>query len=202
MTDQSNSNDGSKCDANVGSRRATLKKMLAGGGAAAAAGALPANWPRPVVDALVLPAHAATSVVLPTHFHGTVTVDLVVSAYPLERVVNALIPPAYARPAPKNAELCIDVSDGGTHFNATVQVEDLDNLTGSGTIDGSKVLLVSQCHSRDLAHVDFSGESNLYIAVTSISATEASFTLSGYLSAAGATIPAAGGCPTPNCGNT
>lgn len=42
-------------------RRRVLKKILAGGGIAAGAAMLPERWTRPVVDAIVAPAHAQGS---------------------------------------------------------------------------------------------------------------------------------------------
>ena len=47
---------------NAESRRKLLKAIAAGSGAILAGKNLPENWARPVVDAVSLPAHAATSV--------------------------------------------------------------------------------------------------------------------------------------------
>jgi len=46
---------------NVGKRRRSLIKALASGGAVVAAGSLPRQWSKPVVDSVMLPAHAQTS---------------------------------------------------------------------------------------------------------------------------------------------
>jgi hypothetical protein len=43
------------------SRRKLLKSIAAGGGAVIAGKSLPENWSRPVVDSVMLPAHAVTS---------------------------------------------------------------------------------------------------------------------------------------------
>jgi hypothetical protein len=44
------------------SRRKLLKSIAAGGGAVIAGKSLPENWTKPVVDSVMLPAHAQTSV--------------------------------------------------------------------------------------------------------------------------------------------
>ena len=44
-------------------RRKTLKKLLVGGGVAAVGSTLPTKWTKPVVDSIILPAHAQTTVV-------------------------------------------------------------------------------------------------------------------------------------------
>jgi len=43
-------------------RRKLLKSVVAGGGAATVAKALPDQWARPVIDAVLLPSHAQTSI--------------------------------------------------------------------------------------------------------------------------------------------
>lgn len=43
------------------SRRKLLKSIIAGGGAAMTAGFVPETWTRPVVESVLLPAHAQTS---------------------------------------------------------------------------------------------------------------------------------------------
>ena len=42
-------------------RRKVLQKILIGGGIAAGSAMLPDKWTKPVVDAIIAPAHAATS---------------------------------------------------------------------------------------------------------------------------------------------
>jgi anaerobic selenocysteine-containing dehydrogenase len=44
------------------SRRKLLKSIAAGTGAVVAGKSLPESWSRPVVDSVMLPAHAATSI--------------------------------------------------------------------------------------------------------------------------------------------
>jgi len=56
-------------------RRAALKKILVGGGIAAGSAMLPERWTRPVVDAIIAPAHAQGSPMEPffTSTAGTFT---------------------------------------------------------------------------------------------------------------------------------
>ena len=42
-------------------RRSVLKRLLVGGGVAATAKMLPDQWHKPVVESVILPAHAGTS---------------------------------------------------------------------------------------------------------------------------------------------
>ncbi len=65
-----------------GARRKILRNIVVGGGAMTAARAVPEHWSRPVVDSVVLPGHAATSVAggggpvpVGTFVSGSVVVD-------------------------------------------------------------------------------------------------------------------------------
>ena len=67
-----------------GSRRKLLKSIAAGSGAIVVGKSLPESWSRPIVDSVVLPAHAETSptspsctfdFVLQDHFKGVLTED-------------------------------------------------------------------------------------------------------------------------------
>lgn len=42
-------------------RRGALKKLLAGGGVVVGSSALPSEWTKPVIESIVLPAHAGVS---------------------------------------------------------------------------------------------------------------------------------------------
>jgi len=84
------------------SRRKLLKSIAAGSGAIVAGKSLPDTWSRPVVDSVMLPAHAQTSAL--TYFtdnlmaenngqqHGESTL--------FARFSNHLIPEAHAQPRP------------------------------------------------------------------------------------------------------
>jgi hypothetical protein len=53
------------------SRRKLLKSIAAGSGAIVAGKSLPESWKRPVVDSVILPAHAQTSPAMRTYAGGT-----------------------------------------------------------------------------------------------------------------------------------
>lgn len=52
-------------------RRKALKTILAGGGAVATSLSLPKQWTRPIVEAVIVPAHAAASPMMTTGFPNT-----------------------------------------------------------------------------------------------------------------------------------
>ena len=54
-----------KSDLSKASRRKLLRSIAAGGGAVVAGQTLPSRWTKPVVDSVLLPAHAQTSAVPP-----------------------------------------------------------------------------------------------------------------------------------------
>lgn len=58
MTDESSKKQDSKATA----RRSVLKKMVVGGGVAATAKMMPDEWQKPVVESVILPAHAGVSI--------------------------------------------------------------------------------------------------------------------------------------------
>lgn len=101
---QSDSNETPKPD---GSRRGALKRLGAGGVAAGAAAALPAAWTRPVVESVVLPAHAQTSGVPDGDFALQVSFEDT-------RWIDWLVPKAYA------VTDCDAVSGCATLRNGTV----------------------------------------------------------------------------------
>ncbi|MDZ7842753.1 MAG: twin-arginine translocation signal domain-containing protein [Gammaproteobacteria bacterium] len=83
---QSSSNEAPKAN---GSRRSALKRLGAGGVAAGAAAALPGAWTRPVVESVMLPAHAQTSGVPDGEFGLEVSFEDT-------RWIDWLVPKAYA----------------------------------------------------------------------------------------------------------
>jgi hypothetical protein len=109
-------------------RRKILRTLVAGGGALTAAKITPEQWTKPVVEAVVLPSHAATSVVRGTSSpfgnfsSGLVTVDTVnpiseqlLADEPIsEELLEFFMPSANAQPVCSN--LSCDVE-----FSASVQ---------------------------------------------------------------------------------
>lgn len=75
-------------------RRNLLKSVAAGGGAIIAGKTLPGQWSRPVVDSVMLPAHATTS---NGPFSGTLQASLEPDNI-FAQAINSLIPEAQARP--------------------------------------------------------------------------------------------------------
>jgi len=69
------------------SRRRLLKKLAAGSGALGAVSALPEKWRKPVVDSVILPAHAATTTA-PASCNGKIAGSWSVSAHSANGVVN------------------------------------------------------------------------------------------------------------------
>ncbi len=189
-------------------RRKALKKLLVGSGAAVAASqTLPAKWTKPVVDSVILPAHAQTTVV-PTTPAPTTTLPIInfrgqfsVTITPINSIdqpqeglyaaiLNTVIPNAHAGGLPQDsADMCIEVN--GTNFTATLAV--LNNgsfLTASGVVGGGAVDMV------DVNNCIIGMES---IAVNSVSASSADFTLSGTYASSG-TLSVGSGCPSePLC---
>jgi hypothetical protein len=103
-------------------RRSTLKSLLLGGGAVTL-GSLPAQWVKPVVDTVALPAHAQTT----TPARNGFTVPTVAQAPGL---LDRLIPTAHASEAfVPGGFLCIERSGSG--WEASYDVGG-PTLTGSG----------------------------------------------------------------------
>jgi hypothetical protein len=78
----------------VENRRKLLKSVAAGGGAIIAGKTLPKEWSRPVVDSVILPAHAATSLGPFSGSAGSVMLD---SDSMLAQAMDAVIPQAHAQ---------------------------------------------------------------------------------------------------------
>ncbi len=68
MSDEEKIMETSKDDeaGQIKSRREALGKILIGGGVVASAGFLPDKWVKPIVEFIVVPAHAQTSTNAPT----------------------------------------------------------------------------------------------------------------------------------------
>ena len=96
-----------KDKSHIQSRRNLLKAIAGLGGAVAVGKALPQRWTQPVVDAVLLPAHAQTS------FAGNGTYSASSTTIVMrENWLDYLVAPAYANGYVINAvSICIDVTD-------------------------------------------------------------------------------------------
>ncbi len=172
-------------------RRALLG--LAGG--VVGATQLPATWTKPVVDSVLLPAHAQTTVVPTTtvfmqNFRGQFSVDINFGSIdqPQEglyaTILDTVIPKAHAGFRMSPADMCIEVN--GTSFTATLLVNNDILFTASGTVGGGPVTLTD---------VDGCTSVPTELTVNSASSAGADYTLSGFYSTSGM-LPAGSGCPT------
>lgn len=125
----------------AGGRRRLVKGIAAGGGVVAGARFLPGEWSRPVVESVVLPAHAqATGEPTVQAFTGTVTVVSVGFSGFGSSIMDFVVPRAEAGaaaapcPAPLPSEICIETEVDGDG-NGTVTVY-YDGGTGEGTVTG------------------------------------------------------------------
>lgn len=109
-----------KHDSNkISARRKLLKGLVAGGGAIVAGKSLPESWSRPVVDAMMLPAHAQTSNVI------SFTSSTVLTAIPTDnqvvRLLGGVINKAHAQDYSDVDhfvdKVCIKANAGGTEVS-------------------------------------------------------------------------------------
>ncbi len=188
-------------------RRKALKKLLVGSGAAVAASqTLPTKWTKPVVDSVILPAHAQTTVVPTTtaapviNFRGPVSANAIVTINnepeSLFAILDSIVPKAHAGTSTQSGDMCIAVD--GTSFTAAVRFDftrptatDPIFLTASGTVGGGPVIMdnPNACEVSDT-----------FLSVNSVSPGGADFTMSGFFTASGM-LPTGNGCPSDpgNC---
>ncbi|MDH3690312.1 MAG: hypothetical protein OEU36_12615 [Gammaproteobacteria bacterium] len=146
-------------------RRDALKKLITGSSAIGAAAVMPDKWAKPVVDAVLLPAHAQTSPRVPTSFAGPVAGP---GPSPAGRLLDQLIPPAQAGNGFPSDTLCVDTSTG-----EALLIRDSGDLTeileGTGAaVGGGAVTLTDIC---------IDGGSSVNLRLTSVSATGLNFVL-------------------------
>jgi hypothetical protein len=103
------------------SRRKILKSIAAGSGAIVAGKSLPESWSRPVVDSVLLPAHAQTSDTANGPFAGTATtqVPALKSDSIFAQATDSLVPQAHAA---DGFEPYVCVQPNSTNDAATVTV--------------------------------------------------------------------------------
>jgi hypothetical protein len=119
------------------SRRRVFKALLGAGGAVATANALPDRWTRPVVESVLLPAHAqATTPLVNGTFTGTATANEVFGGGP---VLDFLVPAAVANGITSFVvEVCLNITNSVADaqlslFNAGPPLFDA-LLSGSGAL--------------------------------------------------------------------
>ena len=134
-------------------RRAALKKLATGTGALGAASALPKTWTKPVVDSIILPAHAATTA-SPASCNGKVAGQWNLSVHSANNVVNftaiytlnangtyttnASDTGTWTQSGNLGANITL-TSSGGDVLNTTVTPPQCNAMTGTGTIDSENV---------------------------------------------------------------
>ncbi len=99
-------------------RRKLLKSLAAGSGAVIAGKTLPEHWSRPVIESVVLPAHAQTSAALVTYTASAATGLFVMNTHQGEEsrfasIADSLVPTANAGAGPGNDGfyVCATVDD-------------------------------------------------------------------------------------------
>lgn len=187
------------------SRRKALKKMLVGAGVAAGAAGLPSKWAKPVVDKVLVPAHAQTSGPVPTEFRGQFSMEVGekdtkqggVNSNISDRIAAIFVPKVHADESLEiTGDLCVKSLKDGTEFEAKLLVEvlvdppDLFFYEISGEAVGEAVPFpqVSGC--------PFPGENPLFIKVESMTAEGVKFDISGALTASGM-LDSDPTCPSP-----
>ncbi len=185
------------------SRRKLLKSIAAGSGAVVAGKSLPESWSKPVINSVMLPAHAST-----TDDSGTSGGDTTTTAAPtwysdtlsfiqtdtqnslLEDALSVLVQNAHACCSATQGSMCVDTSNAPT-FKAQVLVTDGQTSalhTGSGTIGGgpAKLIFSSGCDWFD----------GVSIAVSTPGENGAGYTVRSGDEIAKGTAPAGQNCPS------
>jgi len=128
-------------------RRKLLKGIAAGSGAVIAGQTLPENWSRPVVDSVMLPAHAQTSINAYTA-SGPITSGAVAPDSIYARGLDMLVQPATAAPDYIIVEsICVGNNGDGTVKVDALISDDLDVAVFSAAavpVAGAPVALVKQ----------------------------------------------------------
>jgi hypothetical protein len=170
--------------------RRRLLKALAGTGAVAATGAVTSHWSRPLVESVLLPAHAATSV--NGTFATTSALTLNITA---NDVLDFFVPKAYADVTTACLDLCSTVENGVANCKAIVDVAGLKYyFEGSGIVVGGGTVSLTNVHN--------CGSVTATISINSVGTTaDGTFTFT-YLSGSFAISPGTcslvdpGTCPT------
>ena len=113
-------------------RRKALKNILAGSGTVITAAAMQDKWAKPVIESVVLPAHAQTSGI------AGFVVSNVANAPQQNQILDTLVPSAHALPSPK--DICINVNGSAASVQLIVG-SDPTIYTGNFTLPFGPSLL-------------------------------------------------------------
>lgn len=103
------------------SRRSLFKSLAAGGGALITAKSLPGAWVKPVVDAVLLPAHAATSsMYLPSAGAAAIVLTRNETGRRFAGLLDELVPTAEAIINDTIIYVCVEPSVDGAKADVTV----------------------------------------------------------------------------------
>jgi hypothetical protein len=105
--------DKKSADEKLEKRRKALKNILAGSGTVVSAAAMQDKWARPVIETVILPAHAQTS------FVGGFAAGGIVQGVEENKLLDVLVPSAHAMPPLK--DVCVNVNGNTASVQVTVQ---------------------------------------------------------------------------------
>ena len=119
------------------SRRKLLKSIAAGSGAFITGKSIPESWSRPVVDSVMLPAHALTSTGPYAGFaDNTVGANSVDSDSTFTQLSDALVTPAHALPRPY---VCVTLNAGFLTATVDLYLSPMTKYTFTGVpVGGSQ----------------------------------------------------------------
>jgi len=126
-----------------GGRRNALRLLL-GGGVVGTAAALPTRWTKPVVEAVILPAHAQLSGLHSYVGQGSLTASSTGSVDP-SRLLDLVVPQAVAGASITGQpyDVCIVITDGTA--DVRINLPSGCSLHGSGAVGGASIALTDFC---------------------------------------------------------
>jgi hypothetical protein len=158
------------------SRRKLLKSIAAGSGAIVAGKSLPESWSRPVVDSVMLPAHAMTSLITTHAGQTTQRVAQLDTDSMFAEVLDTLVPEAKAQPpaADVTYDYCITPNADRTAANFIIVVTWIEDsgCTHNAKYHLDNVPIVTLADSSQLMIVDWTScmlGNNGFLWLTSLS---------------------------------
>lgn len=131
----------SKKDPSAIERRKTLKKILVGTGAAGVAAVAPQKWATPVINSVVLPTHAQTSLLSLNYS------DPNAGAFTPADLLDSLVPSAHAGLLGVES-LCINFNSDMTTYNAALQQIGQLNVV-DGKVGIEEPILSTDCNTTE-----------------------------------------------------